>query len=203
MLVNLNYQVAGHVKIFDPISGEIFCEKKNAINYENMSQALANNVANKLQMGMSEMSFGNGGTTINETGIITYLPTNTASASGDLYNQTYYKIIDNNNTGNLDAARNHIIVSHIPGNTYTDVILTCLLDYGEPSGQAAFDNTNNVDGTYVFDELGIRASGTAGPNTGPLLTHVVFHPIQKALNRLIQIEYTIRISSITSIITTA
>ena len=25
-----------------------------------------------------------------------------------------------------------------------------------PSGQAAFDNTNNFDGTFVFDELGLK-----------------------------------------------
>ena len=32
---------------------------------------------------------------------------------------------------------------------------------------------------------------------GRLLTHVVFHPVQKSLNRLVQIDYTVRVQSLT------
>ena len=52
--------------------------------------------------------------------------------------------------------RNKIVVNRTEGAVYTDIIVSCLLDYGEPSGQAAFDNTNNFDGTFVFDELGLK-----------------------------------------------
>ena len=34
-------QIQGFVKIFDPNSGEIFVDKRNAIHYENMSISLA------------------------------------------------------------------------------------------------------------------------------------------------------------------
>ena len=40
-------QVQGHIKIWDPESGEVIVDKRNAIHYENMSQALANSLANK------------------------------------------------------------------------------------------------------------------------------------------------------------
>ena len=77
--------------------------------------------------------------------------------------------------------------------------MTCLLDFGEPPGQQAFDNTTTVNDTFVFDEIGLFSwEGTAG--TGNLLTHVIFHPVQKSLNRLIQIDYTIRIQSLTNFV---
>ena len=38
--------VQGHIKIFDPSSGEIYVDKRNAIHYENMSIALAESLAN-------------------------------------------------------------------------------------------------------------------------------------------------------------
>jgi hypothetical protein len=79
------------------------------------------------------------------------------------------------------------------------------LDYGEPSGQALFDNSQNLNSEYVFDELGLRGrsiDGTVGlTSTGKLLTHVVFHPVQKSLNRLIQIDYTVRIQTLTNLST--
>ena len=50
----------------------------------------------------------------------------------------------------------------------------------------------------MFDELGIRAYSPNGAGTGPLLTHVIFHPVQKSLNRIIQVDYTIRIQSLSA-----
>ena len=55
----------------------------------------------------------------------------------------------------------------------------------------------------LFDELGIKArslDGSSGQtSTGLLLTHVIFHPVQKSLNRLIQIDYTVRIQTLTNL----
>lgn len=192
-------KVEGFVKITDAATGEILVDKKNAIHFEHFSEALAYSVANKGQNFIYEMTFGNGGTSVDPTGVISYLPPNTKSQSADLYNRTYSKIVDNTSTLNLDGLRNKIEVRHIPGTVYTDILVSCLLDYGEPADQAAFDNSQNLDSAYVFDELGLKGYLAGQPGAGSLLTHVIFHPVQKALNRLIQIDYTVRISALTSI----
>jgi hypothetical protein len=192
----------GHIKIFDPETQEVFVDKSNAIHYENFSQALALSVGNKATGFIHEMHFGNGGTSVDATGIITYLPPNTTGANSQLYNPTYYKVVDDNSNLNTDPVRNNITIRHIAGKLYTDILITCLLDYGEPSGQAAFDNATDLNSDYVFDELGLKSwEGTeVGVGNGKLLTHVVFHPVQKSLNRLIQIEYTIRVQTLTQLI---
>lgn len=190
----------GHIKIWDPGTQEVFVDKRNAIHYENFSEALALSIADKSYGFIHEMAFGNGGTSVDPTGVITYLPTNTTGSNAALYNQTFYKVVDDNSIFNTDPQKNFIEVRHIPGAVYTDILITCLLDYGEPADQAAFDNSTNMEGTYVFDELGIKAwSSSEVENTGKLLTHVIFHPIQKSLNRLIQIDYTIRVQTLTNL----
>jgi hypothetical protein len=190
-----NAMVQGHLKIWDPLTGEILQDKPNAIHYENMSEALALSVSNKNTEGgfIYYLAFGNGATAVDSTGVITYLPTNTYGQNASLYNQTYQKIVDNTSALNTDPARNYIQVRHTPGLIYTDIFVSCLLDYTEPAGQQAFDNSATMSGTYVFDEIGLISEG------GKLLTHVIFHPVQKALNRLIQIDYTVRIQTLTNL----
>jgi len=190
--------VQGHIKIFDPQTKEVFIDKRNAIHYENFSLALARSLSNQGFGTIAEMTFGNGGTRIDETGIITYLTPNTVGTGAALYNQTYIKTIDPKSGDNLDPARNFMEVRHILGAPYSDILVSCLLDFGEPEGQSAFDNATNTDGTYVFDELGLRSYSAEGPGMGDLLTHVIFHPVQKSLNRMIQIDYTVRIQSLSN-----
>ena len=191
--------VQGHIKIYDPVTKEVFINKRNAIHYENFSIALAQSIANQGEGTIAEMVFGNGGTRVDPTGIITYLTPNNVGNVAALYNQTYYKTVDAKQSYSLDPARNFMETRHIAGVAYTDVLVSCLLDFGEPHDQAAFDNATNSEGSYVFDELGLKSFSTEGPNTGMLLTHVIFHPVQKSLNRLIQIDYTIRIQSLSNI----
>jgi hypothetical protein len=189
------FHFEGHIKIFDPESGEVFINKRNAIHYENMSVAMANSVANQGRGTFYEMAFGTGGSTVDPTGLITYLTPNTIGINSNLYNQTYTKVIDQTAVENSDPVRNKMEIRHISGATYTDVLITCVLDYGEPDGQEAFDNSQNMDGNFVFDEMGIKSYSSDGNEK--LLTHVIFHPVQKSLNRLLQIDYTIRIQSLT------
>lgn len=203
-VINLSYKVEGFLKIFDPNSGEVFVDKKNAINYENMSLAIADTLSSRGYGEIYQMAFGNGGASVDSTGVITYLPPNTTGQNASLYDQTYEKIVDDTSVFNLDPTRNKMTVYHTAGRLYTDILVQCLLDYGEPSGQAAFDNSTQTDSAYIFDELGLLANyGTdsSGNVITRLLTHVIFHPVQKSLNRQIQIDYTVRIQSLTNLVT--
>ena len=191
-------RVQGHIKIFDPQTKEVFVDKRNAIHYENFSLALARSLSNQGYGTIAEMAFGNGGTRVDETGVITYLTPNTVGSNSALYNQTYYKTVDARQSSSIDPARNFMEVRHVLGTAYSDILVSCLLDFGEPAGQQAFDNSTNSDGTYVFDELGLKAYSPDGAGLGDLLTHVIFHPVQKSLNRMIQVDYTIRIQSLTN-----
>ena len=189
--------IQGHIKISDPSTGEVLINKRNAIHYENMSISLAESLSNAGEGFIYQMAFGNGGTSIDPTGIITYLTPNSTGTNASLYNQTYSKVVDDRSVNNLDPTRNKIETRHVSGTNYTDILVTCLLDYGEPSGQDAIDNASNTENLYVFDELGLVGYDPTG--TGRLLTHVIFHPVQKSLNRLIQIDYTVRVQSLSGL----
>jgi hypothetical protein len=189
------FHFEGHIKIFDPETNEVLIDKRNAIHYENMSVAMVNSLSNQGQGWIYQMSFGTGGTTVDPTGLITYLTPNTIGVNSSLYNQTYTKVVDQNSTNNTDPVRNKMEVRHISGATYSDILISCLLDYGEIPDQEAFDNSVDLSGNFVFDELGLKSYNPNGD--GKLLTHVVFHPVQKSLNRLLQIDYTIRVQSLT------
>jgi hypothetical protein len=193
-------KIEGFVKIHDPKSGEIIVDKKNAIHYENISIAMAQTLSNRDVGWIYEMAFGNGGSSVDPTGVITYLPPNVTGQNADLYNETYAKVVDDNSAANTDANNNKMTVLHTAGQVYTDILVTCLLDYGEPPGQQAFDNSTNFNGEFVFDELGLKCIKTAGNTTDlRLITHVIFHPVQKSLNRQIQIDYTLRIQTLTNL----
>jgi len=203
-VVTLSYKVEGFLKIYDPNNGEVFVDKHNAINYENMSEAIADTLSSRGYGEIYQMAFGNGGASVDQTGVITYLPPNVTGQNAALYNQTYAKIVDDTSVFNLDPTRNKMTVFHTTGRTYTDILVQCLLDYGEPAGQAAFDNSTQTDSAYTFDELGLLANYGTDSNGNVitrLLTHVIFHPVQKSLNRQIQIDYTVRIQSLTNMVT--
>ena len=196
-------QIEGHVRIWNPATKEVLVDKKNAIHYENMSIALAQSLAeltvNSQRVGyIYAMAFGNGGSSVDPTGVITYLPPNVTGQNADLYNQTYVKVVNQNSAANTDPTRNDLTVLHTSGRVYTDILVSCLLDYGEPAGQQAFDNSTNFNGEFVFDELGLKAWEGTGEDL-MLITHVIFHPVQKSLNRQIQIDYTVRIQTLTNL----
>ena len=195
---NSGILVEGYIKIYDPETEQVFIDKRNAIHYENMSIALAQSLSNAGSGFIYSMSFGNGGTSVDPTGIITYLTPNSTGVNASLYNETYSKVVDDRSINNTDPYRNKTEVRHVSGTNYTDVLVTCLLDYGEPAGQDAFDTASDNNNSFVFDELGLRSHNPDGQ--GLLITHVLFHPVQKSLNRLLQIDYTVRVKRLSGLI---
>ena len=216
MLDNLNISVDGHVKIWDPETREVFVDKHNAINGEAMSLLIALNLSSLNNSYIYEMHFGNGGTIIDETGNITYkdVVVNLDNGlSAGLFNDTYFKVVDKDDTNyNADPTDNKIDVTHTTGLKYSDIIITCTLKKEEPSSttnqqfnltttvpktyQETLDQAANFDGEFIFDEIGLKSKSLdvqAPLNAGWLLSHIVFHPVQKSANRVIQVVYTLRI----------
>lgn len=191
-------KIEGFVKIHDPVTGEIVVDKKNAIHYENLSIAMAQTLSDRNIGYIYLMAFGNGGSSVDPTGVITYLPPNVTGQNADLYNETYAKVVNDNSAADTDPVNNKMTVLHTPTTVYTDILVQCLLDYGEPPQQQAFDNSTNFNGEFVFDELGLKVWNGAADNL-KLITHVIFHPVQKSLNRQIQIDYTLRIQTLSNI----
>jgi hypothetical protein len=191
-------KIEGFVKIFNPVTGEVLVDKKNAIHYENISIAMAQTLSDRNLGWIYLMAFGNGGSSVDPTGVITYLPPNTTGQNADLYNETYTKVVNDNSAADTDPTNNKMTVLHTTGKPYTDILVQCLLDYGEPAGQQAFDNSTNFNGEFVFDELGLKTWNGSATDLR-LITHVIFHPVQKSLNRQIQIDYTLRIQNLTNL----
>jgi hypothetical protein len=182
----------GHVLIKNLDTDEVLLDKRNAVDNENMSITIAKGLAGDPEGVIQEMDFGNGGTTVSGTGVITYFPPNVTGPTANLYNETYSKVVNSNSPLNSNTADNNITTSHVTGTDYTDIIITCTLEYDEPPGQAAFDNADATNTTFTFNEIGLRAFNLTS-DAGLLLTHVIFNPIMKALNVRLQIIYTLRI----------
>ena len=90
------------------------------------------------------MAFGNGGTSVDPTGIITYSTPNSTGTNASLYTKHLKRLLMILAYLNTDPKRNKIETRHVSGTNYTDVIVTCLLDYGEPAGQDAFDTATDL-----------------------------------------------------------
>ena len=186
---NMGLNMTGHVLIRDIETHEVLLDKANAIHAENMSVAIANSLSNNSDGPIYSIAFGNGAATVNGLGIVTYLPPNIVGAAANLYNPTYHEVVDQVRAAPAD---NNLLVKHTQNALFTDIVVTAILGFGEPAGQSSFDDATDTEQEFVFDEIGLKTFN-ADINAGSLLTHVIFHPIQKSLNRSIEVLYTIRI----------
>lgn len=172
----------GFMVVRDLESGEILAEQ-NAVHFGNLSAIIALALSGNEDGHIRFVAFGNGGTSITQTGVIFYKVPNTSTVrnyTDSLYNETYVKDIS------VNTDQNNITVV-LSSSNYADIKVKATLGFGEPSDQDLEDNAVDFDGDYVFDEIALKS------DEGVLLTHVLFHPVQKAQNRAIEIEYTLRI----------
>jgi hypothetical protein len=183
-----NINIKGFFTIRDKETGEVLLEKTNSIHYGNMARIVAQALINDDQAYIYYMAFGSGGTSVDTVGKVIYKSPRVSEAyeaTTTLYDRTYEKQIDTT-------------TEVIQGPSYSDIKMTCTLQFNEPASQDLFDSSTSMEGDYVFDELGIFTAPTNTLLVNPIesstmITHVIFHPVQKSLNRVIEVIYTIRI----------
>lgn len=211
--------IFGHIKIDDITDGneEILVDKGNAIHYGNISTVVARAISGNGSSFLTYMTFGNGGVNIDDTGTITYRPTRTSvvkNFSESLYSTTY--VVSMTNESDTIQGTNTVASQNASTENYEDVLSSVVLGRNEPASQLVTDNSSGVNSgdataTYVFNEIALFAGKKGIPldfSTGALaaqsvdnflnddttimLTHVVFHPVQKSKNRQLKITYTLR-----------
>lgn len=188
-----NKHIQGHVLIRDKHTQEVLVDKRNSIHYGNLARVVAEALINQQGSYIHYMAFGNGATSVDTAGKVIYKTPRVSESyetGASLYNRTYQKIVS------AQAATNRIDL--LQGPSYTDLRVTCTLSFGEPADQDLFDTSGTSEGDYIFDELALFGfpadQAVEDPiNTSLMLTHVVFHPVQKSLNREIEVIYTVRI----------
>lgn len=203
---SLPIKIETSIVITDLDSGKELVRGSNAIHQENMSNAIAKMMSRETNFFISEMHFGNGASIIGADGNLTYRTPNVYGLSADLHNSKYFRVVDDADTNNPDTSANTVTVSHTNGTTYSDIVVTATLDYSDPdpedsvynivnSTQESLDATTTITGEFTFDEIGLKTRGTTGVNTGYLLTHFIFHPVEKLANQRIQVVYTLRVQA--------
>ena len=202
----LPIRIETSIVITDLDSGKELVRGSNAVHQENMSNAIAKMMSRETNFFISEMHFGNGASIVGSDGNISYREPNVTGLSADLYNSKYFRVVDDNDSNNPDITSNTVTVVHTNGTTYSDIVVTATLDYSDPdpedsvfniidSTQESLDATTSVTGEFEFDEIGLKTRGATGVNTGYLLTHFIFHPVEKLANQRIQVVYTLRVQA--------
>jgi hypothetical protein len=180
-----NIDVKGHLTITEKETSNVLLSQHNDIHPENFSLALAYSISNNGNY-IKELALGNGGVRVNASQEYLYSSPQIIGKSATLYNETYYKVVDQKSSENEDSSRNYMTVSHVSGNVYTDILVHCSLEKNEPEGQNVI-NDSSIISEYTFSEVGLRT------NEGDLITHLCFAPITKKQNITLIFDYLIRI----------
>lgn len=203
-------KVSGHVLVKDDL-GNVLVNKVNAIHPGNMATAIARGLSNAPNHQVWKLKLGNQGTYVDSSQQIVFRPANTSGVTADLYNPTYYEVVDDADAG--IGVGNSVTFTNIPLSTSTRVIVTCVVAANEavnrPTDQSdtLTDDGGGLDGVdstptegeFFFDELGLFTQGVGTPDilneTDELmLSHLIFSPIEHTGNRELTIVYTLTIT---------
>ena len=208
----VEFQLRGFIKIKDKETGEVLVEKNNAVHVGNISTKIAQALTGDNTAFITYMAFGNGGVIIDTAGNIVYRNPNVSINKNpveQLYNTTLVMEMTNNASNVSDP------VVDVPGGNiknFEDVVASVVMEAGFPTAQSQIDNaiysnTADTQTNFVFNELALY-TGVAGLESHQdftsiqeflanistiLITHVIFHPVQKSVNRTLEITYTLRI----------
>lgn len=196
VLTGIGVKIQGHLKIVeynnysDYIGGrpnQVLLNKRNAVHKDNASILLANALTNHNLGSICYMVFGNGGTKLNSTGTVIFNPPNDTGPNANLYHPTYFQMVDDT-LGAIPG--NQMAVRHISNSLFSDVDIRCFIGANAPMGQVPSNlitglnlNTN----TFSFNEIGLKLLD------GTLITHVIFSPVLKHAEALIEVIYTLRL----------
>lgn len=176
-----NISLKGHLKILGYDNGsknpKVLLDKSNAIHPENASLLFARAISGQEHGAINQMVFGTGGATVSGDEI-NLNPPNTTVGNADLHDtkNQYAKGLD----------QTDIVVDHTGSTNYSDITFRGVMGRGEPTGQPVTDLESGEN--FIFSEIGLKS------DNDELITHVVFAPIQKSSNRIIEVEYTLRIT---------
>jgi hypothetical protein len=207
-ITGLGVQITGHLRILEYTDHEtyekrlvnrVLLNRRNAVHKENAVNLIVNAMTNRANCTINQMWFGNGGTTLSDTGVITFKTPN-VTGDANLYSPVYFQMVDDT----LGAQPgNQMAVRHISNSFFTDMEIRCLIDANQPFGQLPDDmvqplflKTTNAPGSpppttqFYFDEIGLKLAD------GTLITHVIFVPILKTASSLIEVVYTLRMAII-------
>lgn len=180
-------KIKGHLRIHEEETGKVLLDVHNDIHPENFSIALANSLSNNGGY-ITQLVFGNGGVRVNASNEFLYSTPQTIGRTASLYNETYYKVVDQHFiTDNLEKTRNYMTVSHVTGNVFSDILVHCTLEKGEPTEQNVLNNDSQIISEYTFSEVGLITS------KGDLITHICHYPISKTSNITLVFDYLLRI----------
>lgn len=173
---NITVDIEGRCIISDDL-GNIHLNKTNSLHCQNLSRALTRGLAYENNAHIHRIAFGNGGTYLDAAyNTIKNKPNNgllpdLAGYKSRLYNEIYSEIISaNENLGSglgTYAASDPTNGSGVISNElydeeppYSQVILTCVINKNEPSGQYLTQISNDASNTtFEFDEIALFVGG--------------------------------------------
>ncbi len=187
----VSFEVSGLIQITDTKTGEMIRETKNAVHPQNMARVIARALAHEDNHYIYRMAFGNGGTSVDASELITYYPPHDGQSpdpntyNSSMYNQTYYEIIDDQSTligtgpGSVPAD-DPPSVPYLSGpgcrsveeGLVSKVVCECVLNASEPTSEYLTDvigTPGMPESDFTFDEISLYTAGaplvaTAGYN---------------------------------------